>query len=81
MKKAISVALALGTALAVSGCNQQFIDTTYRYTYAYIELPNGECVEGPVKSWLDYENSDQIQVVIDGVTYFTDTTRVVLSTQ
>lgn len=54
---------------------------TYNYTYGYVELPNGECVEGTVDSWTDYDNSDQIQVKIDGVTYFTNTTRVVLTTK
>ena len=35
-------------------------------------------IEGKVDSWKDYEDGDQIQVVIDGVTYLTDTTRCVL---
>lgn len=67
------------TLMLLSGCsNKQFIDVTYNYNYAYISLPNGECVEGKVTSWKDYEDGDQIQIVIDGVTYLTDTTRAVL---
>lgn len=65
----------------LSGCNKQVIDISYKFTYAYIELPNGKCVEGKVSSWKDYDDGDQIQVVIDGVTYFTDTTRIVLTTK
>lgn len=62
----------------LTACNYQFMDTTYDYNYAYILLPNGECVEGKVDSWLDYADGDQLQIVIDGVTYLTDTTRAVL---
>jgi len=53
-------------------------DKKSKYKYGYILLPNGECVEGKVDSWSDYDESEQIQVVIDGITYFTDTTRCVL---
>ena len=42
------------------------------------ERRDGECIEGKVTSWKDFEDGDQIQVVIDGVTYLTDTTRCVL---
>lgn len=62
----------------LTACNYQVLDTTYDYNYAYILLPNGECVEGKVDSWLDYTDGDQLQIVIDGVTYLTDTTRAVL---
>lgn len=64
--------------LMLTGCNYQPIDFTYSFNYAYISLPNGECVEGDVQSWKDFEDGDQIQIVIDGVTYLTDTTRAVL---
>ena len=76
MKKIIS--LLLICTLFLTGCNYQVMDLTYSYNYAYISLPNGECIEGKVDSWKDYEDGDQIQVVIDGVTYLTDTTRCVL---
>lgn len=78
MKKIIAVVLALILALSMMGCNMQVIDLTYSYNYAYIEMPNGSCVEGTVDSWKDFEDGDQLQVVIDGVTYLTDTTRCVL---
>ena len=61
----------------LNGCNYE-LDFNYTYDYGYILLPNGECVEGKVDSWSDYDESEQIQVVIDGITYFTDTTRCVL---
>lgn len=61
------------------GCgNRNLIDTTYRYEYAYIRLPNGETVEGKVQSWDDYEDSDMLQVEIDGKVYLTYSSNVVL---
>lgn len=62
-----------------SGCNAQIVDTTYTFNYAWIDIPGGDHVEGKVQSWRDYEDGDQIQVKIDGVTYLTDTTRCVLA--
>ena len=79
MKKVMT--FLVGTILSAAmlcGCNKLVLDTTYSYNYAYISLPNGECVEGAVQSWRDYEDGDQIHVTIDGVTYLTDTTRAVL---
>ena len=60
------------------GTNKQIVDFTYNFNYAYILLPNGECVEGEVESWKDFEDGDQLQIKINGVTYLTDTTRAVL---
>lgn len=70
MKKILCVAMVLLAVLLIfTGCNRQIIDTTYRYDYAIIKLANGEVVEGKVQSWLDWENSDMIQVKIDGKSY------------
>lgn len=52
-----------------TACNMNVIDLTYSYNYAYIRLQNGEVIEGPVSSWRDYEDGDQLQVTIDGETY------------
>ena len=78
MKNKILVPLLLALSLVLTGCNMQVVDLTYTFNYAYILLPNGECIEGKVDSWTDYDDGDQIQVVIKGVTYLTDTTRCVL---
>lgn len=80
-RKVVPIILSVFLAVSLSACNMQLVDTTYNYTYGYVELPNGEYIEGPVDSWTDYDDSDQIQVKIDGITYFTDTTRVVLTTK
>lgn len=58
--------------------NRQIIDTTQRFDHAMIKLADGEIVEGRVDSWRDYENSDQIQVTINGTTYLIHSTNVTL---
>ncbi len=80
------VAVVLVLALAVGGViywetrhgNRQLIDIKYRFDRAVIRLPSGEIVEGRVSSWLDYDDSDVVQVKIDGVTYLTHYSNVCL---
>jgi hypothetical protein len=65
--------------IGLTGCgNQQFFDTIYTYDRAILALPNGDVIEGKVDSWRDYDNSDQIQVKINGVTYLVHSVDVVL---
>ena len=80
MKKtfiAITLLLVIVIIITLSGCNMQLLDMTYSFEYAYISLPNGTVVEGEVDSWVDYE-SDAVQVVINGKTYLTHYSNVVL---
>ncbi len=58
--------------------NRQVMDTQYRFSRAIVKLPNGEVVEGKLSSWLDFDDSDVIQVKIDGKTYLTSYTNVCL---
>lgn len=63
------------SVLLLSGCNQQIVDLTYSYNYAYIEGIG----EVKVKTWREYDNSDSIQIVTeDDVTYYTDLKNVIL---
>lgn len=64
--------------LTSCGFNKQIIDLDYKYNYAVIFLPNGDKIEGKVSSWNDYEQSDMIQVKIDGVIYLTHSSNVIL---
>lgn len=81
-KKLLAAILALGMALSLAGCgNRQMIDLTYTYKYAIISLPNGEIVEGKVDSWKDFEDGDQLQITVDGVTYLVHATDAVLITE
>lgn len=78
MKKIIALVLtSIITVGSLCGCNRQIIDLTYKYNYAVIELPNGEIVEGRVSSWKDYEG-DQLQLVIDGITYLVHSSNVAM---
>ena len=58
--------------------NRQLIDVNYRFKRAIIQLPNGEIVDGKVSTWLDYDDSDAVQVTIDGKTYLTHYSNVCL---
>ncbi len=79
MKKVLCLVCALAMTMALSACgNKQFLDTTYTFSKAIISLPDGTVVEGQVSSWKDYEDGDQLQVVIDGTTYLLHASNVVL---
>lgn len=78
MKKVIvGAASVLASTLLMTGCNKQVIDLTYKYDWAQLKMPDGTIVEGDVESWRDYEG-DQVQVVIDGVTYLVHSSNVVM---
>lgn len=75
------VCFCAGEALAFT--NIQLFDTTWSFERAIISLPESGgykyfYVEGAVESWKDFEGSDMIQVRIDGVTYLTHSSNVIL---
>lgn len=78
MKKLAIIVSSIILTVSLAACNKQVVDLTYSYERAIISLPNGEIVEGKVQSWTDFEDGDQIQVKIDGVTYLLHASQVVL---
>lgn len=80
MKKLISILLVLAMIFALTACgyNRQIIDLDYKFNYAIIFLPDGSRIEGKVSSWKDFEQSDMIQLKIDGITYLTHSSNVIL---
>lgn len=72
------IVVTILTTLCFTGCNNQVFDTTYKFHTAMIAMPDGTIVTGKVESWKDYEDSDAIQVKIDGKTYYTFLGNVVL---
>ena len=69
-----AIAIVAVIAICVYGAiffigNKQIFDTNQRFDYAIISLPNGDVITGPVDRWTDFEDGDQIQVTIRGVTY------------
>lgn len=79
MKKKFIITAIVTLMFALVGCgNQQFMDTTYTFNYAQIKMMDGTVVEGKVDSWTDFEDGDQLQVKINGDTYLTHSSNVVL---
>ena len=79
MKKIGTFLLVVALCVSLVACgNRQLLDTTYTYDHAIISLPNGEVVDGKIQSWRDYEDGDQIQVVVDGKTYLVHSSNIVL---
>ena len=81
MKKKVVVGLILlivFVMIFLTGCgNKRWIDFQYTFNYAYIELPNGEIVDGKVEDWDDFEG-DQLQIQIGGIVYLTSANKAVL---
>ena len=85
MKKIVCLILVLTLALALTACqvgNRQVgWDTTQTFTHAILELGNGEIVEGTVTSWRDFDESDVVQFTMNGITYLTHYSKVILCTK
>jgi hypothetical protein len=79
VKKIIALVLVLLTAWLLCGCNKTVFDTTYTFNHAFVSLPDGSCVDGPIRAWKDWEDSDMLQVTFsDGTVYYTHSSNVVL---
>lgn len=79
MKKIFAIVMLLVVLMAVmSGCNRQIIDTTWRFSKAVVFTSEGVLADGKVESWKDFDNSDMVQVKIDGKTYLTYSSNVIL---
>ena len=48
------------------------------FTYAYVVIGGQKVAEGAITQWRDYDNSDTVQVLINGKFYLTHYTNVVL---
>ena len=87
MKKKIIIAVIILLVLVIAACaiyweathgNRRLIDTSNRFDRAIIQLPGGEVVEGKISSWLDFSDSDVVQITMDGKTYLTHYSNVCL---
>jgi major membrane immunogen (membrane-anchored lipoprotein) len=79
MKRKILFGVVLVSTLLLSACgNKDWFDTTYTYDRAIVSLPDGTIIDGKVDKWTDYEDGDQIQVTIDGVTYLVHSSNIAL---
>lgn len=74
----IFIVISLVLAMMFAGCNYAFVDTTYHFHRAIVQLPDGTVIDGEVEKWTDYEDGDQLQVKIGGVEYLVHSSDVVL---
>lgn len=74
----VAVFLVSSTEDAHAWGNQSWFDTTWSFEHAQVDMKDGTCVKGKVETWQDYENSDVVQVKIDGKVYLTHYMNVVL---
>lgn len=77
-KMLVVMLLAAILLLLCVGCNRPVIDTVWMFDRVQIKMPDGTIVSGKVDTWRDFEDGDMLQVKIDGVTYLTHSTNVVL---
>lgn len=84
MKKLIFILIVLGFFLLgvvgiLNSCTYQVADFEYGFTHAYISYGDGTVEKIEIKSWRDYEDSDQIQVTAtDGRVYLASAYNCVL---
>ena len=79
MKKILAVLVLVVLMVALTGCgNRDMFDTVYTYDEAVLSIADGTIVRGKVQNWRDYEDGEQIQVKIDGVTYLVNSVNITL---
>lgn len=84
MKKWIILAGLLVIVLVLTGCQIKHGNRILEgkdvqtFTYAYIRLGDKDIAEGYVTQWRDYDDSDVVQVLVNGKFYLTHYSCVVL---
>ena len=77
--KVLGLVLSVCIAAMMTGCgNMDLVDTVFTYNRAIIQLPDGSTISGPLESWRDYEDGDQLQLTIDGTTYLVHSADAIL---
>ena len=81
--KILSIVLILfGVSMLVGtvGCNQQIIDLKYKFDRAVIAIPgSGTNKTVRIKRWMDYQDSDMVQVIAeDGTVYYGHSNNILL---
>lgn len=81
MKKLLVMLIALAILLPMlASCgNRQWVDLNHTFDKAIIEMPGGEVITVKVKTWRDYDDGEQIQIVSkDGTVYLVNSVNRVL---
>ena len=58
--------------------NHDTFDIVHTFDRVIIQLADGSVVKGKCQNWRDYENSDMMQVKVDGKTYLVHSTNCTL---
>lgn len=83
----IVVCILLIGVLTLTGCSSSYYQTGNRitggadvqtFTYCYIVLDGQEIVRGNIVQWRDYDNSDVVQILVNGKYYLTHYSNVVM---
>ena len=73
--------------VTLASCDSEYYKTGNRitggkdvqtFTYAYVVLDGQEIVKGAITQWRDYNDSDVVQVLINGKYYLTHYSNVVM---
>ncbi len=85
MKKVIIVVLLAAILFTLCACSSPMQGNrvvagkdVQTFTYAYIRLGDKDIVEGFITQWRDYDNSDTVQIMINGKYYLTHYSCVVM---
>ena len=82
MKKIFALVLALILTFGIATtalANVGWFDFNYDFRYVTLRLDNGHIIKAIYEKWWDFDNSDMIQVQINGNVYLTHISNVVLS--
>ena len=81
------ILILLAGLATLASCDSDYYKTGNRitggkdvqtFTYAYIVLDGQEIAKGAITQWRDYDNSDVVQVLVNGKYYLTHYSNVVL---
>ena len=70
MKRIALAVMLIVMTFALCACgNRDHWDIVYTYDTVIVQLADGSVVKGKCQNWRDYENSDMMQVKVNGKTY------------
>jgi len=81
----ITIVLMIGMVLILSSCGEKQTGNritsgkdVQTFNYCFVVLGGQEIVRGIVTNWRDYDNCDEVQVLVNGKYYLTHYSNVVL---
>lgn len=86
-KIGVLIIILLIITITLVSCDGEYYKTGNRitggkdvqtFTYAYVVLDGQEIAKGAITQWRDYDNSDVVQVLVNGKFYLTHYSNVVL---